>query len=68
MNVESEEEITFGRKDRRSETGSINDLMVITMDIVNFSVHKILMDNGSFADIFWEVISRMGLDDVVWNL
>ncbi|KAL0328148.1 UNVERIFIED_CONTAM: Retrovirus-related Pol polyprotein from transposon gypsy [Sesamum calycinum] len=69
MNVESEEKITFGRKDRRSETGSIYDSMVITMDIANFLVHKILMDNGSFANIiFWEVISRMGLDDVVWNL
>ncbi|KAL0347703.1 UNVERIFIED_CONTAM: hypothetical protein Scaly_1786300 [Sesamum calycinum] len=64
MNVESEEEMTFGRNDLSSELGSINDPMVITMDITNFSVHKILVDNGNFADIiFWEVIRRMGLED-----
>ncbi|KAL0403666.1 UNVERIFIED_CONTAM: Retrovirus-related Pol polyprotein from transposon gypsy [Sesamum radiatum] len=37
--------------------------MVIKLDIANFSVHKVLIDNGSSADIvFWDVIKRMGLE------
>ncbi|KAL0303534.1 UNVERIFIED_CONTAM: Gag-Pol polyprotein [Sesamum radiatum] len=62
LNVEQEEEITFGAKDREG-SGSQDDPMVIKLDIANFSVHKVLIDNGSLADIvFWDVIKRMGLE------
>ncbi|KAL0344708.1 UNVERIFIED_CONTAM: hypothetical protein Sradi_4302100 [Sesamum radiatum] len=38
--------------------------MVIRLDIANFLVHKVLVDNGSSADIiFWDVIKRIGLED-----
>ncbi|KAL0356128.1 UNVERIFIED_CONTAM: hypothetical protein Sradi_4059700 [Sesamum radiatum] len=37
--------------------------MVVRLDIANFFVHKVLIDNGSSADIiFWEVVKRMGLE------
>ncbi|KAL0373262.1 UNVERIFIED_CONTAM: Retrovirus-related Pol polyprotein from transposon gypsy [Sesamum radiatum] len=37
--------------------------MVIRLDIANVLVHKVLVDNGSSADIiFWEVMKRMGLE------
>ncbi|KAL0434820.1 UNVERIFIED_CONTAM: hypothetical protein Sradi_0189900 [Sesamum radiatum] len=38
--------------------------MVIKLDITNFSVHKVLVDNGSSADIiFWDVMKRIGLEN-----
>ncbi|KAL0294618.1 UNVERIFIED_CONTAM: hypothetical protein Sradi_6877100 [Sesamum radiatum] len=63
LSVEPEEEITFGAKDLGERRGSQDDPMVIKLDITNFSVHKVLADNGSSADIlFWDVIKRMGLE------
>ncbi|KAL0453598.1 UNVERIFIED_CONTAM: hypothetical protein Slati_1337900 [Sesamum latifolium] len=63
MNVETEEEITFSSKDL-NDGGSQDDPMVIKLDIANFTVHKVLVDNGSSADnIFWDVLKRMGLED-----
>ncbi|KAL2246491.1 uncharacterized protein LOC105179079 [Sesamum indicum] len=45
--------------------GSDDDPMVIKMDIANFMVHKMLVDNGSFADIILKyVLIKMGLDHV----
>ncbi|KAL0453791.1 UNVERIFIED_CONTAM: hypothetical protein Slati_1357200 [Sesamum latifolium] len=59
-----EEEITFGPKDLVGKQGSQDDPMVIKLDIANFFVHKVLIDNGSSADIiFWDVLKRMGLED-----
>ncbi|KAL0444303.1 UNVERIFIED_CONTAM: hypothetical protein Slati_2153000 [Sesamum latifolium] len=64
MSVETEEEITFGSKDLNEKQGSQDDPMVIKLDIANFSVHKVLVDNGSSADIiFWDVLKKMGLED-----
>ncbi|KAL0400700.1 UNVERIFIED_CONTAM: hypothetical protein Slati_4099900 [Sesamum latifolium] len=64
MNVEVEEEITFSRKDLREGSGSQGDPMVVKLDIVNFTVHKVLVDNGSSADIiFKDVLKMMGLED-----
>ncbi|KAL0313834.1 UNVERIFIED_CONTAM: hypothetical protein Sangu_2227800 [Sesamum angustifolium] len=43
--------------------------MAITMDIANFSLHKVFVDNGSSAAIiFWEVIRRIGLEDASLKL
>ncbi|KAL0405360.1 UNVERIFIED_CONTAM: hypothetical protein Slati_3849900 [Sesamum latifolium] len=64
LNVEAEEEITFGPRDVNEKQGSQDDPMVIKLDIANFSVHKVLVDNGSSADIiFWDMIKRMGLEN-----
>ncbi|KAL0312171.1 UNVERIFIED_CONTAM: hypothetical protein Sradi_5616400 [Sesamum radiatum] len=64
MSVETDEEITFGSKDLNERQGKQDDPMVVKLDIANFSVHKVLIDNGSSTDIiFWDVIKRMGLED-----
>ncbi|KAL2235898.1 UNVERIFIED_CONTAM: hypothetical protein Sindi_1322000 [Sesamum indicum] len=48
--------------DRLGDTGAMNDPMVIKLDIANFTVHKVLVDSGSSANIiFKSVIDRMGL-------
>ncbi|XP_011083340.1 uncharacterized protein LOC105165882 [Sesamum indicum] len=39
--------------------------MVIKLDIANFTVHKVLVDSGSSADIiFKNVIDKMGLENI----
>ncbi|KAL2238352.1 UNVERIFIED_CONTAM: Transposon Ty3-G Gag-Pol polyprotein [Sesamum indicum] len=64
MNVSSEVDITFGAQDLKEKVGDDNDPMVIKMDIANFTVHKVLVDNGSSADIILqEVLTKMGLGD-----
>ncbi|KAL0313506.1 UNVERIFIED_CONTAM: hypothetical protein Sradi_5749900 [Sesamum radiatum] len=65
LSVAEEEEITFGSRDL-GERGEVHDdPMVVKLDIANFTVHKILIDNGSSADIiFWDVVKRMGLDNL----
>ncbi|XP_011090633.1 uncharacterized protein LOC105171273 [Sesamum indicum] len=63
MNVKKKEEISFSSKDKQQEIESLNDPMVIRMDIANFIVHKVLVDNESSADIiFKDVVKRMGLE------
>ncbi|KAL0392885.1 UNVERIFIED_CONTAM: hypothetical protein Sradi_2511300 [Sesamum radiatum] len=69
MNVEAEEEITFGQKELNSEVGLLNDPMVIKMYIANFSIHKVLVDNGSSVDIiFWDVLRRIDLKNTNLDL
>ncbi|KAL0366129.1 UNVERIFIED_CONTAM: hypothetical protein Sradi_3503000 [Sesamum radiatum] len=64
MSVEVEEEITFSQKDLNEASGSQDDPMVIKLDIANFAVHKVLVDNGSSADIILrDVLKKMGLED-----
>ncbi|KAL2227192.1 UNVERIFIED_CONTAM: Retrovirus-related Pol polyprotein from transposon [Sesamum indicum] len=64
MNVSPEVDITFGAQDLKEKMGDDNDQMVIKMDIANFTVHKVLVDNGSSADIILrEVLTKMGLGD-----
>ncbi|KAL2227669.1 UNVERIFIED_CONTAM: Retrovirus-related Pol polyprotein from transposon [Sesamum indicum] len=63
MKVEGEEAISFNSSDRL-EDGGENDPMVIKLDIANFTVHKVLIDSGSSADIiFKNVVDRMGLEN-----
>ncbi|KAL0447288.1 UNVERIFIED_CONTAM: hypothetical protein Slati_1856700 [Sesamum latifolium] len=64
MNVETEEEITFSSKDLSEGQGTQDDPMVIKLDIANFEVHRVLIDNGSSADIiFWDVLKWMNLEN-----
>ncbi|KAL2228727.1 UNVERIFIED_CONTAM: hypothetical protein Sindi_1852400 [Sesamum indicum] len=63
-NIEPEEEITFGNKDRADRVGPQNDPMVVKLDIAHFVVHKVLIDNGSLADIILkDVLEKMGLEN-----
>ncbi|KAL2253186.1 uncharacterized protein LOC105168579 [Sesamum indicum] len=65
VNMTGNPEIVFGDRDAGARIVTDNDPMVIRMDIANFTVHKVLIDNGSSADIiFKEVLSKMGLDNI----
>ncbi|KAL2224136.1 UNVERIFIED_CONTAM: hypothetical protein Sindi_2943300 [Sesamum indicum] len=57
--------ISFSSSDKPEETGEMNDPIVIRLDIANFTVHKVLVDSGSSADIiFKNVIDKMGLENL----
>ncbi|KAL2228650.1 UNVERIFIED_CONTAM: hypothetical protein Sindi_1844700 [Sesamum indicum] len=65
LKVEEEEAISFNSSDRPEESGEMNDPIVIKLDIANFTVHKILVDSRSSADIiFKSVIDKMGLENI----
>ncbi|KAL2254676.1 UNVERIFIED_CONTAM: Retrovirus-related Pol polyprotein from transposon [Sesamum indicum] len=65
VHIASTHEIVFGDQDAGTRVVTDNDPMVIRMDIANFTVHKVLIDNGSSADIiFKEVLNKMGLDNI----
>ncbi|KAL2226893.1 UNVERIFIED_CONTAM: Retrovirus-related Pol polyprotein from transposon [Sesamum indicum] len=65
LKVEEEEAISFNSSDKPEETGEMNDPIVIRLDIANFTVHKVLVDSGSSADIiFKSVIDKMGLKNL----
>ncbi|KAL2243756.1 UNVERIFIED_CONTAM: hypothetical protein Sindi_0493600 [Sesamum indicum] len=64
LKVEDEEAISFDSSDRLREGGVQNDPMVVKLDIANFTVHKVLIDSGSSADIiFKSVVDKMGLEN-----
>ncbi|KAL2228716.1 UNVERIFIED_CONTAM: hypothetical protein Sindi_1851300 [Sesamum indicum] len=63
--VEPQEDIFFGDKDLSLSMVYQNDPMVIRMDIVNYQVHKLLMDNGSSVDIiFTNMLKKMELGEL----
>ncbi|XP_011100179.1 uncharacterized protein LOC105178414 [Sesamum indicum] len=65
INVTSNPGIVFGDRDAGEGIGTDNDPMVIKIDIANFTILKVLMDNGSSTDIiFKDVLSKMGLDNI----
>ncbi|KAL2251632.1 UNVERIFIED_CONTAM: Retrovirus-related Pol polyprotein from transposon [Sesamum indicum] len=65
LKVEEEEAISFNSSDKPEETGEMNDPIVIRLDIANFTVHKVLVNSGSSADIiFKSVINKMGLENI----
>ncbi|KAL2228597.1 UNVERIFIED_CONTAM: hypothetical protein Sindi_1839400 [Sesamum indicum] len=64
LKVEDEETISFDSSDRPEVSGELNDPMVVKLDIANFTVHKVLIDSGSSADIiFKSVVDKMGLEN-----
>ncbi|KAL2226321.1 UNVERIFIED_CONTAM: Retrovirus-related Pol polyprotein from transposon opus [Sesamum indicum] len=64
LKVEEEEAISFDSLDRPADSGDMNDPMVIKLDIANFTVHKVLVDSGSSADIiFKSMVDKMGLQN-----
>ena len=64
LKVEEEEAISFDSSDKLEESGDMNDPMVIRLDIANFTVHKVLVDSGSSAEIIIKsVVDKMGLEN-----
>ncbi|KAL0282856.1 UNVERIFIED_CONTAM: hypothetical protein Sangu_2926200 [Sesamum angustifolium] len=60
MSVDKNDEIIFGEGDLDANEGSLNDPIVIRMDITNFVVHKVLVDNGSYIQIlFMDMLRKM---------
>lgn len=58
--VESSGGITFDDRDLERPKFSHDDLVVVTMDIANFVVQKVLVDNGSSTNIIYlNVLNRM---------
>ncbi|KAL0359817.1 UNVERIFIED_CONTAM: hypothetical protein Sangu_0831100 [Sesamum angustifolium] len=65
LNIEHQEEITFGEKDRCPQVRLQNDPMVIKMDVANYLVHKVLVDNDSSIEIiFSSVVKKMDLGEL----
>ncbi|XP_011100589.1 uncharacterized protein LOC105178751 [Sesamum indicum] len=64
LKVEEEEAISFDSSDKPEDSETMNDPMVIKLDIANFAVHKVLVDSGSSTDIiFKSVVDKMGLEN-----
>ena len=54
-----EESITFTEEDAQGVQFSHNDVVVVSLNIANYDVRRILVDNGSSADIlFYDAFSR----------
>ncbi|KAL2231204.1 UNVERIFIED_CONTAM: Retrovirus-related Pol polyprotein from transposon [Sesamum indicum] len=65
LKVEEEEAISFNNSDKSEENGEMNDPMVVKLDIANFTVHKVLVDSGSSADIILKIVlDKMGLENI----
>ncbi|KAL2228080.1 UNVERIFIED_CONTAM: hypothetical protein Sindi_1787700 [Sesamum indicum] len=62
---EKQENIVFGDEDLSLDMLDQNDPMVIKIDIANYQVHKVLIDDGSSVDIiFSDVLRKMDLGNV----
>ena len=59
-----EESITFTEVDAWGVQFPHNDAIVVSLNIANYDVRRILVDNGSSADIlFYDAFSRMSILD-----
>ena len=54
--------ISFLEKDAEGISMPHDDALVVTMTMANHTIHRILVDNGSSADIlYWSVVQQMGV-------
>jgi hypothetical protein len=54
--------ISFSDKDAEGESMPYDDALVVTMTVANHTIHQILVNNGSSAEImYWSVIQKMGI-------
>lgn len=55
-------EVSFGVEDARATHFPHKDVLVITIEVANFMVRKLLMDNESSTNIiFWVALEAMGI-------
>ena len=55
--------ISFFEKDAKGVMMPHDDALVVTLTVANHMIHRILVDNGSLADIlYWPVFKQMGID------
>jgi hypothetical protein len=55
--------LSFSEEDARGVVMPHDDALVVTLTVANHGIHRILMDNGSSADIlYWPTFQQMGID------
>jgi hypothetical protein len=55
--------LSFLEEDARGVVMPHDDALVVTLTVANHGIHRILVDNGSFADIlYWPAFQQMGID------
>ena len=55
--------LSFSEEDARGVVMPHDNALVVTMTVANHTIHRILVDNGSFADIlYWPVFQQIGID------
>jgi hypothetical protein len=55
--------LCFSEEDARGVVIPHDDALVVTLTVANHGIHRILVDNGSSADIlYWPAFQQMGID------
>jgi hypothetical protein len=55
--------LSFSEEDARGVVMPHDDALVVTLTVANHRIHRILVDNGSSADIlYWLAFQQMGID------
>jgi hypothetical protein len=55
--------LCFSEEDAQGVVIPHDDALVVTLTVANHGIHRILMDNGSSADIlYWPAFQQMGID------
>ena len=58
------EPIAFTDEDTQGVRFSHNDMVVISLNIANYDVHRILVDNESFIDVlYYDAFFKMSISD-----
>ena len=56
----SKEAITFSEEDTNGVQFLYNDVIVVSLNVANYDVRRILVDNGSSADtLFYDAFSKI---------
>ncbi|XP_059441921.1 uncharacterized protein LOC132174251 [Corylus avellana] len=55
--------ISFSEEDERGVIFPHDDVLVVTLTVANHKIHRVLVDNGSLANIlYWLVFKQMGVE------
>ncbi|XP_059441975.1 uncharacterized protein LOC132174318 [Corylus avellana] len=55
--------ISFSEEDERGVIFPHDDALIVTLMVANHKIHRVLVDNGSSADIlYWPVFKQMGVE------
>jgi len=56
--------ITFTDKDFKASDLDHNDLMAISIEVVEYGIGKVLVDQGSFVNIlYWKTFQKMNISE-----
>jgi hypothetical protein len=55
--------LSFSEEDARGVVMPHDDALMVTVIVANHAIHRILVDNGSSADIlYWPAFQHMGIE------